>query len=82
MYKLTVSTVPMSTTWVFLGLLGGRELGISIIDKVDMGKPLPKVFKMIFKDLSYALFGLLVSILLAISINTDVREELLNYLGY
>lgn len=81
-YKLTVSTVPMSTTWVFLGLLGGRELGISIIDKVDMGKPLPKVFKMIFKDLSYALFGLLVSILLAISINSDVREELINYLGY
>ncbi|GAB5407902.1 MAG: hypothetical protein BalsKO_02670 [Balneolaceae bacterium] len=81
-YKLTVSTVPMSTTWVFLGLLAGRELGMSIMDKVDMGKPMPKVLKMIFKDLSYALFGLLVSILLAISINADVREQLLNMIGY
>lgn len=81
-YKLTVSTVPMSTTWVFLGLLAGRELGMSIMDKVDMGKPMPVVLKMIFKDLSYALFGLLVSILLAISINDDVREQLLNMIGY
>src|SRR6056297_1536304 len=31
-YKLSISTVPMSTTWVFLGLLAGRELGISIMD--------------------------------------------------
>jgi len=89
-YKLTVSTVPMSTTWVFLGLLAGREVGMSIIDMINkdksegehMGKPMGKVAKMIFKDLSYALFGLLVSILLAISINADVRAELLNYIGY
>lgn len=81
-YKLTVSTVPMSTTWVFLGLLAGRELGMSIMDKMDLGKPMPKVLKMVFKDLSYALFGLLVSILLAISINADVREQLLNMIGY
>ncbi|RNC84685.1 MAG: hypothetical protein ED557_06815 [Balneola sp.] len=82
-YKLTVSTVPMSTTWVFLGLLAGREIGMSITgDKKITGQPIGKVLKMIFKDLSYALFGLLVSILLAVSINADVREELLNYLGY
>ncbi len=82
-YKLTVSTVPMSTTWVFLGLLAGREIGMSITgDKKTTGQPIGKVLKMIFKDLSYALFGLLVSILLAISINADVREELLNFLGY
>lgn len=82
-YKLTVSTVPMSTTWVFLGLLAGREIGMSITgDKKNTGQPIAKVLKMIFKDLSYALFGLLVSILLAISINADVRAELLNYLGY
>ncbi len=82
-YKLTVSTVPMSTTWVFLGLLAGREIGMSITgDKKTTGQPIGKVLKMIFKDLSYALFGLLVSILLAISINADVRAELLNYLGY
>ncbi|MEQ9309985.1 MAG: hypothetical protein RLN90_11085 [Balneolaceae bacterium] len=81
-YKLTVSTVPMSTTWVFLGLLAGRELGMSIMDNVNLGRPMPKVLKMIFKDLSYALFGLLVSILLAISINAEVRNEILSILGY
>ena len=81
-YKLTISTVPMSTTWVFLGLLAGREIGMSIMDAVGVGKPFPKVMKIVFKDLSYALFGLLVSILLAITINDNVRAELLNMIGY
>ncbi len=89
-YKLTVSTVPMSTTWVFLGLLAGREIGMSIVDLLNkekekgyqMGKPIAKVSKMVFKDLSYALFGLLVSILLAVSINASVREEIFGYLGF
>lgn len=81
-YKLTVSTVPMSTTWVFLGLLAGREVGISFMSSREMGKPIGKVLRMISKDMLYALFGLLVSILLAISINDDVREELLNFIGY
>jgi hypothetical protein len=81
-YKLTVSTVPMSTTWVFLGLLAGRELGISIMDNKEMGRPLSKVFIMAFKDLSYALIGLAVSIILAVSINDEVRRELLQFIGY
>jgi hypothetical protein len=82
-YKLTVSTVPMSTTWVFLGLLAGREIGMSLTGKgILLGMPITKVLKMVFKDLSYALFGLLVSILLAISINEDVRREILNLFGF
>ena len=81
-YKLTISTVPMSTTWVFLGLLAGREVGMSIMDAMGLGKPMKKVLRIISKDLLYALFGLLVSILLAISINADVRAELLNMIGY
>lgn len=80
-YKLTISTVPMSTTWVFLGLLAGREVGMSLMGNKLMGKPFGKVAKMIVKDLSYALFGLLVSILLAISINEDVRNEILTLIG-
>src|SRR5690606_17285959 len=32
-YFKTLSTIPMSTTWVFIGLLGGRELAISISKK-------------------------------------------------
>lgn len=81
-YKLTISTVPMSTTWVFLGLLAGREVGMSVMDAMGLGKPMKKVLKIVSKDLLYALFGLLVSILLAISINADVREELINMIGY
>lgn len=80
-YKLTVSTVPMSTTWVFLGLLAGREIGMSIMDGKEKGRPMGKVFSMVFKDLSYALIGLVVSIILAISINEDVRNELLQMVG-
>lgn len=81
-YKLTISTVPMSTTWVFLGLLAGREVGMSVMDAMGLGKPMKKVIRIVSKDLLYALFGLLVSILLAISINADVRAELLNMIGY
>lgn len=82
-YKLTVSTVPMSTTWVFLGLLAGREIGMSLTGKgINLGMPLGKVLKMVFKDLSYALFGLFVSILLAISINEDVRREIFSLFGF
>jgi hypothetical protein len=81
-YKLTVSTVPMSTTWVFLGLLAGREIGMSIMDGKEKGRPMGKVFSMVFKDLSYALIGLVVSIVLAISINEDVRNELLKMVGF
>ena len=81
-YKLTISTVPMSTTWVFLGLLAGREIGMSIMGKgFSLGHPLSKVFKMVFKDLGSALFGLFISIILAISINDDVRVELLSIIG-
>ena len=81
-YKLTISTVPMSTTWVFLGLLAGREIGMSIMDGKEKGRPMGKVFRMAFKDLSYALIGLAVSIVLAISINDEVRDQLLEMIGY
>ncbi|MEX2364492.1 MAG: hypothetical protein WD597_12760, partial [Balneolaceae bacterium] len=81
-YKLTVSTVPMSTTWVFLGLLAGREIGMSIMYSKSEGRSMLSVLKMVLKDVSYALFGLAVSIALAVSINEEVRNELLQLIGY
>lgn len=79
-YKLTVSTIPMSTTWVFIGLLGGRELAISIKKHWVKGRSkLPVTLKVISRDLVYAGFGLLVSLLLAMSINPVIREEVLSY---
>ncbi len=79
-YKLTISTVPMSTTWVFLGLLAGREIGMSITSSKQLGQPMPKVLKMAGKDVGFALIGLAVSIALALSINPDVGLEILNML--
>ena len=51
--------IPMSTTWVFVGLLCGRELAISTIMKDYKFK---YVFPIIAKDFIKMLVGLLVSI--------------------
>jgi hypothetical protein len=79
-YFKTVSVVPMSTTWVFIGLLAGRELAMSISGDRGHGKPYKKTFKLIGRDALYAGIGLLVSIILAISINPVIKEELIELL--
>jgi hypothetical protein len=71
------SNVPMSTTWVFLGLLAGREIAMSFVDARGLGQPLGKSLRMIWKDGSYALIGLAVSIILAISINPQIEWEII-----
>lgn len=53
--------LPMSTTWVFIGLLAGREIGIQLNLK---NKKKRKVMKMVFADLGKVFFGLVVSVLL------------------
>jgi hypothetical protein len=79
-YKLYESTIPMSTTWLFIGLLGGRELGISIMRNKfsKRKKATTKALKMIGKDLLYALIGLFISLVLALAINKGIREDFLN----
>lgn len=69
-----INTIPMSTTWVFLGLLGGRELAIKIRRK----KSIAVAMKLITKDVGYALTGLIISIILAIAANESLRNHLLN----
>ena len=64
------SKVPMSTTWVFIGLLGGRELGMTLRNS---GKNnLLQTIKLIFKDFSFAMIGLLISIAIAIGVNDQL----------
>jgi phosphate/sulfate permease len=75
----TVSKVPMSTTWVFIGLLGGREVAMNILTHAVDRKNRLLVFKMIGKDIFLAFVGLVVSIILAISINPNLREELFSF---
>jgi hypothetical protein len=72
----TISHVPMSTTWVFIGLLGGREVAMNILTNAVDRKNRVIVLKMIGKDIFLAFLGLVVSIILAISINPNLREEL------
>ncbi|MDV7396998.1 hypothetical protein RZS08_36705, partial [Arthrospira platensis SPKY1] len=53
--------LPMSTTWVFIGLLAGRELGI----KLNLhGKIKAKTSRLLFADLGKVFFGLMVSVVL------------------
>jgi hypothetical protein len=79
-YFKTVSVIPMSTTWVFIGLLAGREIAMSITDSRGKGKPLTNSFRLILKDLSYAIIGLIISIALAIAINPLIFDELLKFI--
>lgn len=74
------SNVPMSTTWVFIGLLAGREIAMSFTDARGKGKPLGASLKLVGKDAGYALFGLAVSVALAIAINPDISSDIVRYL--
>uniref|UniRef100_UPI0040482410 hypothetical protein n=1 Tax=Algoriphagus sp. TaxID=1872435 RepID=UPI0040482410 len=81
-YFKLYNNVPMSTTWVFIGLLAGRELAIAL-GKHGKAKNrnawMARALSLARKDVYKALFGLLVSLLLAILINKGVREEILAF---
>jgi hypothetical protein len=79
-YKLFISVIPMSTTWVFIGLLGGRELGIRLREKSKQKskkKRVQQAFIMIGKDLGLATIGLIVSVIIATSVNPEFRDQLI-----
>jgi len=59
------SNMPMSTTWVFLGLLAGRQLAISW----SMKDPtMAATGRMVMSDVIKALIGLVVSVVLALGL--------------
>ncbi len=60
-----MNSIPMSTTWVFIGLLSGRELAMSTRAKDYKFK---HVFPIVGKDLLKLLLGLIVSIAIALII--------------
>lgn len=64
-YFAYVSNTPMSTTWAFLGFIGGRELAIATIDKI---RSPGATLQMIGKDAGKALIGLGISVGLAVSL--------------
>ena len=62
LYFKQMNDIPMSTTWVFLGLLGGRELAI-FHRNADINKK--SIFPILRKDFTKIFVGLVVSVLIA-----------------
>ena len=58
-----ISNLPMSTTWVFVGLLAGREIAIAWNEK-HRGRP--EVTRLVLSDLARIFSGLAVSVALAL----------------
>lgn len=56
----TISNLPMSTTWVFLGLLAGREIILHIVTTKDL--PYMETFRKVGKDIFLATVGIIVSL--------------------
>lgn len=64
-YFKELNNIPMSTTWVFLGLIAGREFAIATIDKI---RPTEATARIVFMDAGKAFLGLVVSVALAVSL--------------
>ena len=71
LYFKQLNNIPMSTTWVFVGLLCGRELALNT--GLTKKGNLKSVFPIVAKDFLKLIVGLLVSvaIVLAIHYGTD-----------
>ena len=59
-----LSNVPMSTTWVFLGLLAGREFALVLSLKVSA---LDRATRTVLGDIAKAVAGLVVSVIIAMA---------------
>ena len=68
------SKIPMSTTWVFVGLLAGRELAMCVRRTGD--HDWRTTFKLVRKDLLSVSVGLVISVLLALAVNDAFRQGL------
>lgn len=74
-----LSNIPMSTTWVFLGLMAGRELAMTLAKDYGSKRTMAQTFGLIRKDLIYATIGLVVSIMIAIVVNPKIQEQISAY---
>ena len=72
LYKTFLSSFPLSTTWVFLGLLGGREIGLHIKEQefkyVFTNHSAGSLVKIIGSDLWKAFIGVVVSLVIALGL--------------
>ncbi len=63
LYFINLNNVPMSTTWVFIGLLAGRE--VALYQRLRFESP-KKMYKHILNDLTKVTVGLVVSIVVVL----------------
>ena len=73
------SKIPMSTTWVFLGLLAGRELAINLTRAKEERRSMREVGRLIFKDLLFVTIGLVVSLVIAAGVNPTLAAKLFSW---
>jgi hypothetical protein len=76
-----LSAIPMSTTWVFLGLLAGREIAMQLTPHANTGRTMRQTIRLLLRDAGFALIGLLISIALAAAINPAIQAEIKNFFG-
>lgn len=72
-YFKEMNSIPMSTTWVFVGLLTGRELAIATTYKADY--KFGYVFPLIGKDFLKMMIGLAVSVSLVLAIHYLINPQ-------
>lgn len=65
-YFKELNNVPMSTTWVFIGILAGREIALNFV--LRRNEERKKMFKSLGVDLAKVFLGLVVSIALVFTV--------------
>ena len=73
------SKVPMSTTWVFMGLLAGREIAMAIRKSNSNGRGVKGAIQLMAKDMLYVTAGFIVSLILAAVINPSARMTMFGF---
>jgi len=71
-----VSQIPMSTTWVFVGLLAGREIAMAVRRANNDGRTFSQAFKLARKDFTYVTIGFFISLVIAAISNPVVADAL------
>ena len=71
-----VSEIPMSTTWVFVGLLAGREIAMAVRRANNDGRTVSQAFKLARKDFTYVSIGFFISLVIAAISNPVVASAL------
>ena len=81
LFKALISSFPLSTTWVFLGLLAGREFALKIRDIAEtldqQHQQHNHLFRVLGSDLGKAFAGLLVSLIVALGIQPLITWTLI-----